>query len=130
MAPISGDFDEDSRNVDRFLIEQIDTVPHLEALLLLWNSRPGAWSSEDMAKSLYIGAGLAESILKDLARKGLVTTEGASFYYQPEPRRDLLVGSIEVTYRRELIRISRLIHTKPSAAIRDFARAFRLKKDE
>jgi hypothetical protein len=36
--------DENSRDVDQFLLEQIDTVPHLEALLFLWNSRPQPWS--------------------------------------------------------------------------------------
>lgn len=26
-----------------FILEQIESVPHLEALLLAWNSRPQAW---------------------------------------------------------------------------------------
>ena len=32
-------------------------------------------------------------------------------------------------YRKELIRISRLIHSKPPAAVREFAKAFRFKKE-
>ena len=39
------------------------------------------------------------------------------------------MAAVDTTYRRELIRVSRLIHSKPSAAVREFARAFRLKKE-
>ena len=45
--------DGDRAAVDRFIMEAIDTVPHLEALLLLWrNQKP--WSAADMVKALYL----------------------------------------------------------------------------
>src|SRR5579872_266084 len=119
--------------VDQFLRDQIDTVPHLEALLLLWNSRPKLWSIEDMARGLFLTSEAAREILRDLARRGLIVTvpgEVETYCYEPEEKRDQLVSSVDSTYRRELIRVSRLIHSKPSAAIREFARAFRFKKDE
>lgn len=47
------DLSDSNRNVDRFLLDQIDTVPHLEALLLLWKSRPKVWSADEMASALY-----------------------------------------------------------------------------
>jgi DNA-binding MarR family transcriptional regulator len=126
---------EDDRNrsdVDRFLQDKIDTVPHLEALLLLWNSRPRSWSPEDMAGRLFLSGGAAIEILDDLVRKGLIVNSPdipASYRYECEPRGDELLASVDSIYRRELIRVSRLIHAKPSAAVRAFARAFRLKKD-
>jgi predicted ArsR family transcriptional regulator len=123
-----------SHSVDQFLRDQIDTVPHLEALLLLWNSRPKLWSTEEMAKGLFIAFETAKEILDDLVRQRLIAVEavpGASetYRYEPEVNRDELVAAVDSTYRRELIRVSRLIHSKPSAAIREFARAFRLKKE-
>ena len=33
-------------NAYEFILENIDSVPQLEALVLLWNSRPVAWSCE------------------------------------------------------------------------------------
>ena len=57
QSPFSGE-------VDRFIAEQIDTVPHLEALLLLWNSRPKAWTVPEMAHALYVPSELAENILR------------------------------------------------------------------
>jgi DNA-binding MarR family transcriptional regulator len=119
-------------DVDQFLLEQIDTVPHLEALLLLWNSRPREWLVEEMASSLYLAPEAAKSILDDLARRGLIsaiTGASESFRYDPGPERDQIIEATDAAYRRELIRITRLIHSKPSAAIRAFARAFRIKKE-
>ena len=123
-----------SHDVDHFLRNQIDTVPHLEALLLLWNSRPKPWSAEDMAKGLFVASETAKEILDDLARQRLIAAEAVSgafesYRYEPEPDRDQLIASVDSTYRRQMIRVSRLIHSKPSAAIREFARAFRLKKE-
>jgi len=124
--------DEDVRRaVDKFILGQIDTVPHLEALLLLWNRRPKAWAVDEMAKELYLAPAPTREILDDLVRQGLIALTAApeTYYYQAAPARDQLVSSVDSTYRRELIRITRLIHSKPSSAVRAFARAFRLKKD-
>lgn len=99
---------------------------------MLWTSRPKSWSVEEMAKGLYVDPESAKRILEDLIRQHLVViTAGlpAGYRYEPDPDRDRIVGSVDSTYRRELIRVSRLIHSKPSAAVRAFARAFRLKKD-
>jgi hypothetical protein len=119
--------------VDQFLRNRIDTVPHLEALLLLWNSRPRPWSVEEMAAGLYIAREDTRIVLNDLVRQDLIVADcgdSGTYHYEAAPDRDDLMGSVDLTYRQELIRVSRLIHSKPSAAIREFARAFRFKKDE
>ena len=119
-------------DVDQFLLDRIDTVPHLEAFLLLWRARSRAWSVEEMAEALFLPPDTARRILDDLHLQHLVaipSNPGDTYTYQPDPERDPLVDSLDSIYRRELIRVSTLIHGKPSAAVRDFARAFRLKKD-
>ena len=123
--------DEERAIVDRFLLEQIDSVPHLEALLLLWNSRPKAWSVDEMAKALFLGSGPSKDILDKLVRKHLIVLDSVSgnYQYQPDPSIDALLFAVNSAYRRELIRISRLIHAKAPAAVREFAKAFRFKKE-
>lgn len=125
--------DKPKSKVDQFIIEQIASVPHLEALLLLWNSRPREWSIDEMAKSLYVPADVADRILEDLAARSLISHAGAPnrlfAYHSLSPERDALLADVDVTYRRELVRISGLIHSKASVAVHDFARAFRFKKD-
>ena len=37
---------------------------------------------------------------------------------------------VDFAYRRDLVRISTLIHDKASSPIREFARAFRIRKDK
>lgn len=128
--------DEDislSKEVDQFILQEIDTVPHLEALLLLWNSRPKEWTVEEMASALYVSPSAAHSILQRLTRRGLLAAsrgDPESYRYASvSSKRDRLLEEIDATYRRDLIRISRMIHAAAAPAIRDFAEAFRFKKD-
>lgn len=120
-------------DVDQFVLEQIDTVPHLEALLLIWNSRPKNWSVQEMAHALYLSAEQTQNLLQDLAHRNLVLASGDAQQYcydSNSKQRDDLLEAVDRAYRRELIRISRMIHSKASPAVREFARAFRLKKDK
>ena len=85
-----------------------------------------------MGKALFLAPESAREILDDLVRQRLIAPADADhegYRYESEPTRDHLLGLVDAAYRRELIRISRLMHSKPSAAIREFARAFRLKKE-
>jgi hypothetical protein len=115
--------------VDDFILQEIDTVPHLEALLLLWNSRPRQWSFDGMSSSLYLPPDLTRQVIADLERRGFIAlTEDHHFSYRPSDR-DQLVEQVDKIYRREVVRISNMIHSKPAASLREFARAFRFKKD-
>lgn len=121
--------DPDREEVDRFILEEIESVPHLEALLLLWKRKPDQWSLQEMAGALYISPEAAQSILLDLKQRGFVKLESGNYGYHATRRRDELIEKVDRTYRRELVRISTMIHAKPSAAVRAFARAFRFTKD-
>ena len=120
--------------VDRFILEQIDSVPHLEALLLLFNSRPRAWSTEEMAKSLYVRNEVASKILDSLQHRKLIVGSHEKsdlfLYSADDEARNTLLQDVDAIYRKEVVRISSMIHSKASAGVRDFARAFRLKKDK
>ncbi|HZB88143.1 MAG TPA: hypothetical protein VE291_05760 [Terracidiphilus sp.] len=120
--------------VDRFVLEQIDSVPHLEALLLLFNSRPKTWSTEEMAKSLYVRNEVASKILDSLLHRKLVAASHEKsdlfFYSSDDEARNAMLQDVDAIYRKEVVRISSMIHSKASAGVRDFARAFRLKKDK
>lgn len=124
----------DSAKVDRFIVDEIDSVPHLEALLLLWRSAPQPFSAAQIAEKLYISVGQGTGIAEDLHRRGLIGREHNSaptFFYDPQnENRNRLMEAVDTTYRRELIRISGIIHSKPSAGVRAFANAFRFRKDK
>jgi hypothetical protein len=117
-----------------FLLENIDSIPELEAVLLLWQNRPNYWTITDLARRLYVDQERTRGILQGLSRKNLVAEDEArsgSYCYEPqcEPQ-NCLMAEVEALYRRETVRISTLIHSKPSRAIRDFADAFRFTKEK
>ena len=117
----------------QFVLENIDSVPHLEALMLLWNSRPVGWTKEELASRLYVETQNSGEVLNDLVRLNLVTkTDGAPAKYSYSARsKELneLMEQVDSIYRRDLVRISTMIHSKASSAVREFSRAFRFKKD-
>jgi hypothetical protein len=124
----------DSHKVDSFIVAEIDSVPHLEALLLLWRSAPRQFTAAQIAEQLYIHAGQGAAIAEDLHRRELIARDhghGATFFYDAhDESRNRLLAAVDATYRRELIRISGIIHSKPSAGVRAFANAFRFRKDK
>jgi hypothetical protein len=116
-----------------FVFHQIETVPHLEALLLLWNSRPQPWTVENLAKRLYVSTDVVSVLLQDLVHRSLIVCVSGSpdgyRYESASVAQDQLLSTLDSTYRRETIRISTMIHSKPSSSLREFARAFRFTKE-
>lgn len=116
-----------------FVDEYIDSVPHLEALILFWNSRPVGWTAEELASRLYLPVEQVALIIRDLARMELVrevSSEPQKHAYFPcDQEQDETMHRLDAAYRRDLVRISGAIHSKASSAVREFARAFRLRKE-
>src|SRR5262245_39092014 len=71
----------------QFIAERIDTVPQLEALLLLWESSQRAWSEEELAGRIYVSRQIAAQTLQALQRQNLVIAESADaprYRYNPQ----------------------------------------------
>lgn len=122
-----------TERVDRFILEQIETVPHLEALLIEWKKRPHAWSIDEMAAELYIPFEQASRILRDLCARGFLQELNGNpvrYQYASSEGNDRIISDLDTVYRSDLIRISRMIHAKAPSALRDFAGAFRLTKEK
>jgi len=122
------------QDVILFITEQIDTVPHLEALLLLFEQPAEQWTVERAAARLYVSVDAAAQILQDLERRKLVRKrldEPASEYvYDPTwDGTGQLMASVAMNYRRYLAPVAAIIHAKASRSVREFARAFEFKKD-
>jgi hypothetical protein len=117
-----------------FIEEQVDSVPHLEALLLLWRSAPEGWTADQIAARIYVDPEAAARILRELSRRRLAraTDESASFFAF-DPGWDYsgdLMERVAAAYRQKLILVAHRIHEKASGAVREFARAFEIKKDD
>ncbi len=121
-------------DVYEFILENIDSVPHLEALILLWNSRPVWWTCEELASRLYVPMDNVTRLLRDLVRMELVADSKSSppkYSYLPKSEaQNELLTSLDNAYRKDLVRISTMIHSKASSSIREFARAFRFRQEK
>lgn len=120
-------------DVYEYILEKIESVPHLEAVILLWNSRPVGWSVEELASRLYVSPERTAQILHDLIRQQFVQQSAATpprFSYLPRSEeQNEWMFRVDTAYRREIVRISTMLHSKASPSVREFARAFRFKKD-
>jgi hypothetical protein len=116
----------------KFIEQQIDTVPHMEALLLLWENRPRAFTAAELAQRIFVTEATATHICKDLTQKKLASADHGAGAYAYDPAWDAngdLMPRVAATYRRDLIRVTTLIHSKASPGVREFARAFEPKKE-
>ncbi len=122
-----------SGELERWVLECIPSVVHLEAILLLRQRSDEAISAATMAALLFVESKAALSALEDLVAEGLVAATGAEgpFRYAPStPERRAAVDALAEVHRTRLVPLSRFIHEHAQArSIRDFAAAFRLRKD-
>jgi len=117
--------------VEQFILDSIDTVPHLEALLLLFQSPTTQWTVVDLAARIYVNEKQASAILEDLTRRSLIVrseqTPAAYQYIARSPEQSASLEKVARSYRTQLVQVTRFIHSNASGSVRDFARAFRLK---
>lgn len=124
--------DDVPAHVRHFVDEYLDTVPQLETLLMMRDAGERAWLISEVAARNYITDQRAAETLQALCRRGLVVAEASPLCYRFNPQTDdlrTLIAELARCYQTSLFRITTLIHSKPSASVKEFARAFNLKKD-
>ena len=124
-------------DVLRFVLDRIDSVPHLETLLLLWDSGSKVWTEGEVANRVYVRGDTARGVLEKLVQRGLVRARpgmpsdtGTAYVYDPswDPG-GALMPQVAATYRRQLVKVANVIHEKVPSSVEEFAKAFQLKKD-
>lgn len=122
-----------SPRVLKFIVEKIDSVAELETLLILSDDENRRWSVQEIAARLYTQPANAARVLESLVRCELASAEGSpsQFRYSPAHSDDRKAfAEVAEAYRRNLVAITTLIHSKASTSVNEFARAFEMKKDQ
>ena len=86
---------------------------------------------------VYVPGDTARGVLQGLAQRRLILavsppepTSETLYAYDPAwDEEGTLMPRIAATYRRQLVRVAKVIHSKASPSVQEFARAFQLKKD-
>jgi hypothetical protein len=112
-----------------FILRHIDSVAQLEALLLLRAHADQTWTAESLAARLYITSEQAMPLVESMRGDGFIeATEEAFRYRGGTAEQRQLIDRLADFYAAHLVAVTNLIHSKPRR-IREFAKAFRLKKD-
>jgi hypothetical protein len=117
-------------DVRRFLLAVIESVPHLEALLLLRADPLASWSSDAMAARLYIDEASASRLLTDLHAHRLAQHEAGHWRFDPRDTEIAgIVDRLAGVYARHVVEVAELIHSTSDRKAQRFADAFRWRKE-
>jgi hypothetical protein len=119
-------------DVQKFILENIDSIAQMEGLLLLRANPDRKWSAEDVARRIYIKKSEAEIFMNRLSARQLILTSGGQnplYEYKPHPELENMVQRMADAYSRYLLPVTHLIHSKEKFKIQNFADAFKIKKE-
>ena len=121
-------------DIAQFIVEKVESVAHLEALLLLRNYPETGWSVPALAARLYISEELTTELLLALCAQGFAATDARDmsvYRYHPQSvELKTMLDRLAEIYTKHLVPVTNLIHSKPKSRIQEFAEAFRLRKDK
>lgn len=120
-------------DVAQFVLDNIESVAQLEALLLLRSKAEAQWSVADLARRLYIDEKQTAEVAKRLLAQHLVVAIGDPAVYQYRPSSKELeetVDRLAQLYSKQLVPVTNLIHSKPKSRVQEFAEAFKFTKEE
>lgn len=118
-------------DIKNFLNEYIDSVTHLEVLLMLYTHHDTLFNAQAISKELRTNTRSAEAQLKHLAEKGLLSVDEKQCY-QYKPISEELhkrVISVYDIYKVKPVAVVACIFDKPTEKLKDLSNAFKLKKD-
>lgn len=107
----------------------IDSVEHVEVLLLLRHDPDRVWSAQDVAGELRRSPVSVERRLRDLTRSKLVAQVDERFVYR-KGEHDATVEELEHEYESRRVRLIEAIFSRSIDSARSFADAFRLWGEE
>ena len=117
-------------NLLRFLMERIDSVEHLEALLLLSRSPDKWWTAPAVADELGGDTRSIGRTLDELCSQNLLDVRVAQdvlFKFAPRPEDAPLVRALGDAYRTRRMMVLQTL-SKRVDSVRDFADAFKIGK--
>lgn len=120
--------------VTAFLASHIDSLEHLELLLLVMHAPERWWDAPAVSTELDLHPDAARQALDHLASRNLLAirvTGDVRYQYQPG-RQDLATAARQVAdaYRSRRLAVLKLVTRPERRSLRDFADAFRIRRDD
>ena len=122
------------RELIRWNLESID---HMEMLVLLHRSAPRAWSLDELAHELHLPARTTAQCMESLARGQLASVAreapgpATAPYYRYAPATDALSRAVDMLareYDERPVALVTAVRSRPSVVLQSFADAFRVRR--
>lgn len=116
-----------SEHIKRFILTSVDSVPHLEAVLLMRYDQGMNWDAKIIAQKLYISPKKAQEILDELCASNFIKRDTPSTYcYEPNSfELKNILDDVADIYAKNLIEVTKLIHSKTDKQAQQFGDAFK-----
>ena len=120
--------------VQRFLVDHIDSIAELEAVLILREHRDQSWPCSLVADRIYASEEITAGLLVMLAKRGFLTADEmtpTSFRYAPRSQEIArLLDQLAEVYAKYLVLVTDLVHKKSRRNIQGIAEAFKFRKEK
>lgn len=123
---MSSDVSEELR---QFIRKYITSVSILELLFLLKNVPERNWTPEEVSAEMRTNPTYARTQLEDLVAAKILVKSGDGYYFAPEESNLQIIESLEDVYNTHRSTVINYIYSQPIDSIRDFANAFKIKKE-
>ncbi len=116
--------------ITNFLTDYVESIGHLEVILLLHSYPNKEWNAEDLSRELRSNVTSATTKLQQLLAKGLINISSSNkFIYSPSAELDLVITRLQGIYLERPVAVVTFIYEKPADKLKGFADAFKFKKD-
>ena len=123
-----------SKELDKFIAQEIQSVEQLEVLLLLSGNPDKWWTAQGAYDIIKSNPASVANRLEEMVARGVLRKEGQNdVRYQFAPQDPALwniVNELRNAYKERSVKVVQAIYSKPPDAVQEFARAFRLRKEE
>lgn len=123
-----------SDDLRRFLDHNIEAIDQLEILRVLWENQALEWATAALAVAVQVDEATLRSHLTALQNRGLLTLEprGTATVLRYGPKTPELADSLNSLlrfYKERPVTMIKLVYARGSDPLRNFADAFRLRKE-
>jgi hypothetical protein len=123
-----------SEDLEEFVRGEIQSLEQLEILLLLSGNPHKWWTAKSVYDVVKSSTGSVEDRLKDFASRGILKSEtGNELRYQFSPAEEKfwrILSELREAYKERPVKVVQAIYSQPPDPAKEFARAFRIRKEE
>ena len=112
-----------------FIRRNFNSVSLLDVLFLLKRDEKRKWTPEEVSLEMRTNLSYATAQLTELVALKLVSSREGTFSFSPVPADGEFIEELERLYNARRSTVINFIYSQPIDSIRNFADAFKLKKD-